>query len=314
MRPWPPATDVAQAPTSPGSRNAPHADEATVRRLLRQQVPALADRPLVPGPTGWDNAHWLLGGDLAVRLPRRRTAVGLVVNEVTWLPVLAERLPVAVPVPVHTGEPGDGWPWPWSVIPWFAGERSDLAYPPAEPDEHAAALARFLAPLHVPAPDDAPHNPYRSIPLADRAARTEEALAALAARGEDDGATDVLAAAWRLGVEAPAHAGPRTWIHGDLHPGNQLVHDGRLHAVVDWGDVAGGDPAADLATAWWTLPVAVHATFRAAYGGIDDATWRRGMGWAATIALYLLREGPAVNDPALVSMARRTVGRLRTEI
>ena len=84
--------------------------------------------------------------------------------------------------------------------------------------------------------------------------------------------------------------------------------------MVDWGDVAAGDPAADLATAWWTLPVAAHDTFRAAYGGIDDATWRRGMGWAAAIALYLLKEGPAVGDPALVAMGRRTVARLRTVV
>ncbi len=302
-----------QAPRSPGSRNAPRADETTVRQLLREQAPHLADRPLVPGPTGWDNTHWLLGGDLAVRLPRRRTAVGLVVNELTWLPAIAGGLPVAVPVAVHAGEPGGDWPWPWSIVPWFPGERSDLAYPPLEPEEHAATLGGFLAALHVPAPADAPHNPYRSIPLAERAVRTDAAMEALAERGEGD-AVAVLHAAWQLGLDAPAHAGPPTWIHGDLHPGNQLAHDGELHAVVDWGDIAAGDPAADLATAWWTLPVAAHPTFRAAYGEVDDATWRRGIAWAAAIALYLLKEGPVVDDPALVSMGRRTVARLRTVV
>ena len=305
---------MSQAPTSPGSRNAPRADEATVRQLLRGQVPHLADRPLVPGPTGWDNVHWLVGGDLAVRLPRRRSAVGLVVNEVTWLPTIADRLPLAVPVAVHLGGPDDRWPWPWSVVPWLAGERSDLVHPPVDADDHAAALGGFLAALHVPAPGDAPHNPYRSIPLADRAVRTEDALETLASRGEDTGTLDVLAAAWQLGVDAPLHAGPLVWIHGDLHPGNQLVDRGRLRAVVDWGDVAGGDPAADLATAWWTLPVATHTAFREAYGGVDEATWRRAMGWAAAIALYLLKEGPVANDPALVSMARRTVARLRARL
>jgi aminoglycoside phosphotransferase (APT) family kinase protein len=277
-------------------------------------VPDLADRPLVPGPTGWDNTHWLLGGDLAVRLPRRRVAVGNVANEVTCLPQIAPLLPLAVPTPVHLGAPQDDWPWPWTVIPWFPGERSDLAYPPADAAEHAATLGGFLAALHVPAPSDAPHNPYRSIALADRAARTQEALAVLAERGTADAALSVLRAAWAQGVAAPAHPGPRVWIHGDLHPGNQLVADGQLHAVVDWGDVAGGDPAADLATAWWTLPVDVHDVFRAAYGGIGDAVWSRGVGWAAAIALYLLKEGPATGDQALVAMGRRTVARLRTTV
>ena len=120
-------TNHHEVPRSPGSRTAPRADEATVRALLHEQAPALADRPLVPGPTGWDNTHWLLGGDLAVRLPRRRLAVPLVANERTCLPRVAELLPLPIPVPVVHGEPQGDWPWPWSVIPWFAGERSDLA-------------------------------------------------------------------------------------------------------------------------------------------------------------------------------------------
>lgn len=283
-----------------------------MRLLLAEQVPDLADRPLVPGPTGWDNTHWLLGGDLAVRLPRRRSAVELVVNEVRSLPQVAPALPLRVPVPLHAGEPGGDWPWPWTVIPWFAGERSDLAYPPADAEEHAAALGGFLAALHVPAPAAAPHNPYRSIPLAQRRARSDEAFAALADRGTDGGTLPALRHAWAIGLDARAHEAAPTWIHGDLHPGNQLVHDGRLVAVVDWGDVAAGDPAADLATAWWTLPVAAHAAFRDGYGGIEDAAWARAAGWAAAIAAYLLKEGPAVGDPALMSIAHRTAARLRT--
>lgn len=268
----------------------------------------------MPGPTGWDNTHWLLGGDLAVRLPRRSSAVALVANEVRWLPQVAPALPLRVPVPVHEGVPSGDWPWPWTVVPWFPGERSDLAYPPVDGHEHAEALGRFLAALHVDAPADAPHNPYRSVPLADRAARTDAAVSALEDRAGEGAAVGVLREAWMVGLDAPAHEGPLTWIHGDLHPGNQLAHEGTLAAVVDWGDVAAGDPAADLATAWWTLPVSAHGSFRGAYGGIDDATWCRSMGWAAAIALHLLEEGPAVNDPALVAMGRRTVTRLRAAL
>lgn len=286
----------------------------TVRALLRSQAPALVDLPLVPGPTGWDNSHWLLGGDLAVRLPRRRSAVPLVANELRCLPQVADRLPLPVPVPVLAGEPAGDWPWPWSVVPWFPGRRCDLADPPVAAAAHAERLGTFLASLHHPAPPDAPHNPYRSIPLADRAARTAEGLAVLAERGAADAALPVLEAAWQRGLAAPVHDGSPVWIHGDLHPGNQLADDGRLVAVVDWGDVAAGDPAADLATVWWSLPVATHEVFRTAYGGIDDAAWDRAMGWAAAIALYLLKEGPGVGDPALVAVGRRTVARLRTAL
>ena len=266
------------------------------------------------GPVGWDNSHWLLGDDLAVRLPRRRAAVALVGHEVTWLPRLAPRLPLAAPVPVHAGQPQGDWPWPWSVVPWFPGERADLAVQPVPPEEHARDLGEFLAALHRPAPDAAPHNPYRSTPLDVRAARTDAGLAALEQRGTDPGAPPVLRAAWDRGLAARVHDGPSVWIHGDLHPGNQLAEAGRLVAVVDWGDVAAGDPAADLATAWWSLPVSVHDTFRTAHGGIDEDAWSRAMAWAAAIAIYLLKEGPRVGDDALVAMGRRTVARLRATL
>ena len=43
------------------------------------------------------------------------------------------------------------------------------------------------------------------------------------------------------------------WIHGDLHPGNLLVRDGRLSGVLDFGDVTAGDPATDLSVGWMLL-------------------------------------------------------------
>ncbi len=299
------------APRSPGSGRAPEPDAATVRALLRAQAPALAGRPLRRGPTGWDNVHWLLGDDMAVRLPRRPLAVDLVANEADVLPRLAPVLPLAVPAPVLVGRPHEPvWPWPWTVVPWFRGERADLAAPPVDAAAHARTLGRFLAALHVPAPPDAPHNPYRSVPLGDRRRRFELAVAGIERQAVDAAAIAVLRRTWERGVAAPPWDGPPTWIHGDLHPGNQLVADGALVAVVDWGDVAAGDPAADLATAWWSLPTGVHDVLRRAHGGVDDATWTRAAAWAAVIAAFLLDQGPRVGDAAIVAMARRTVVRL----
>lgn len=85
-------------------------DEALVARLLAEQHPDLAGLPLRLAATGWDNATYRLGDDLAVRLPRIAAAAPLVANEQRWLPELAPRLPVPVPVPVRTGEPGQGYP------------------------------------------------------------------------------------------------------------------------------------------------------------------------------------------------------------
>lgn len=306
-----PDGSATRAPRSPGSDRGVVADEQTVRALLEAQAPGLLRGRVAPGPTGWDNAHWLLAGGLAARLPRRRLAVALVRNEALSLPRLAPRLPLAIPVPVVTGEPVEGvFPWPWSVIPWFEGERADLAYPPADPRSHARTLGGFLRALHTPAESDAPRNPFRGVPLAERVDGFEDRAAAIARAGSDLDALAVLRDAVEAGTAAAPHPGPATWIHGDLHPGNQLVAEGVLSAVVDWGDVAAGDPAADLATAWWSLPVEVHDELRDAYGSDDRDLWARAAGWAAVIATFLLDQGPRAGDPAIVAMARRTVARL----
>jgi aminoglycoside phosphotransferase (APT) family kinase protein len=40
------------------------------------------------------------------------------------------------------------------------------------------------------------------------------------------------------------------WVHGDISAGNLLVNDGKLSAVIDFGQLAVGDPAYDLAINW----------------------------------------------------------------
>ena len=98
-----------------------HADELAVdlplvRRLLASQFPEWADRPLARVVSaGTENAMYRLGDDMAVRLPRIESATAQVAKEQFWLPRLAPRLPLAIPLPLAKGEPSGGYPWPWSV-------------------------------------------------------------------------------------------------------------------------------------------------------------------------------------------------------
>jgi aminoglycoside phosphotransferase (APT) family kinase protein len=90
-------------------------DASLVRRLLAAQFPQWADLPIEPVPSaGTDNALYRLGDDMAVRLPRIHWAAG-VDKEHEWLPKLAPFLPLAIPVPLAKGNPGEGYPWQWSV-------------------------------------------------------------------------------------------------------------------------------------------------------------------------------------------------------
>ena len=53
--------------------------------------------------------------------------------------------------------------------------------------------------------------------------------------------------------------------------------DGRLHAVIDFGRVAVGDPACDLTIAW-TLFTGTSRRRSSATSTLDDATWARARG------------------------------------
>src|SRR5438270_9364053 len=224
-------------------------DEPLVRRLLAEQQPDLASLPLELTDAGWDNVLWRLGHELAVRMPRRAIAAPLIDHEQRWLPELAPGLPLAVPVPLRKGDPSDEFPWHWSVVPWLEGTPADRT-PVTRPDTTAERLGAFLRAMHRPAPADAPSNPWRSGPVATRSDTFEQRVGKLAAYVD----AAVLSRIWTDAASAPAHAGPPRWVHGDLHPGNLLVRNGAVVAVIDFGDLCAGDPAVDVGAAWTSIP------------------------------------------------------------
>ncbi|MER6784287.1 aminoglycoside phosphotransferase family protein [Streptomyces sp. NPDC000658] len=266
----------------------PDITEDLIRALLREQQPDLADLPLKLGALGWDNQVWRLGDDLAVRLPwATRSADELLRKEHAWVPLLASRLPLPVPVPQYLGEPGERFPRPWLVTTWVPGEPADRA-PATRPAEAAAALAAFLTALHGPAPEGAPTGRDRGGPLAGAAEPFSRALASATELGlvHDPAA---VRAVWEDAVAAPDWAGPHLWLHGDLHPANIVTTNGALSGVIDFGDLFAGDPAFDLAAGWILLPDGALDRFHEAYEpSPDPATLRRARGWAVLRALACL--------------------------
>lgn len=176
-----------------------HAEEVDtgvplVRRLLAAQFPRWAYLSIEPvDSAGTDNAIYRLGSEMAVRLPRIRGAAGQVEKEHRWLPTFAPLLPLAIPVPLAKGTPGEGYPFPWSVHRWLEGETATMERL-ADPPQAATELARFIAALQRIDPTDGPlameHN-LRGVPLAMRDAHTREAIAALRGMIDADAA-----AAW----------------------------------------------------------------------------------------------------------------------
>ncbi|MGO9934935.1 MAG: aminoglycoside phosphotransferase family protein [Steroidobacteraceae bacterium] len=278
-------------------------DAALVKTLLQAQHPDLADRSIEPLASGWDNATFRLGEKLCVRLPRREASAALLINEQRWLPDLSGRLPLPIPSPLRFGRAGAIYPWSWSVLPWLPGSTADQSNLHAD---QGIVLARFLKALHVPAPPQAPHNPYRGVPLQQRAAAVEERMERLARTTQF--VADRVRSIWKEGLAAPIDA-PDTWIHGDLHARNVLVHDARLSAVIDWGDLCKGDCATDLAAIWMWLPTGESRAMAMNAYGASTATWQRAKGWAVLFGMVLLETGLAGN-PSCAAMGERILRNL----
>ena len=168
-------------------------------------------------------------------------------------------------------------------------------------DERRAAedLARFVVDLRRIDPVGAPRGGRR--PLRELDAVTREVIES--ARGVIDG--DAAVAAWERALRAPAWAGSPVWIHSDLLRPNVLVLDGRVCAVIDFGGVGIGDPAADVIAAWSVFGRAGRGVFRAALE-VDDGTWERARGFALHQAALIVPYYGETN-PGFVASARRTI-------
>ncbi|MGB1241914.1 MAG: aminoglycoside phosphotransferase family protein, partial [Chitinophagales bacterium] len=215
-----------------------------VQNLLISQHPDLSHLPIIHLDSGWDNTLFRLGTDYILRIPRRQVAEKLLRVEQKWLPILSKRLPIEVPTPIRIGRPNKSYPWHWSITPFFEGKAAALQYPN---DSEAITLAHFLKALHQPAPKDAPVNLLRGVPLLIRAENTNVRLQRL--KEKTGCITPKIEAIWEAALAAKPYSENR-WIHGDLHPRNIVVHNSKIRAVIDWGDMTSGDVANDLACIW----------------------------------------------------------------
>jgi len=266
-----------------------HADEVEtsaglLERLLAAQFPEWAGLPIERVESyGTDHDIYRLGDRLAARLPRIGWATAQAAKEAEWLPKLAPQVPLALPVQLAMGQPAEGYPFGWSVYEWLPGENANGTI--ADLDQAAVDLAEFIQALRRADATNAHPRPARGrgAPLAELDGLARASIAALGDRIDCDLATR----SWEESLAAPAWSGQEVWVHGDLLPGNLLVVDGRLSAVIDFGGLNVGDPACDLQPAWNVFDRGNRARFRSELGA-DDASWLRGRGWALYQAVSAL--------------------------
>ncbi|MGZ4132122.1 MAG: aminoglycoside phosphotransferase family protein [Actinomycetota bacterium] len=279
-------------------------DADVVRRLLLDQWPAVAERPIrAVDSTGTVNALFRIGEDLVARLPLVARWADGIEREWAWLPWFSERVTAArLPEPVFKGCSTDDYPFPWAIYRWIEGAPYDDKL---VEDERSAAetIGRFVLELRsLDVVEDAPRGGRRPLRELDDETRAAIRLA--------DGTIDTAAAmtVWEDALGAPAWDGEPRWIHGDLLRPNLLVDDGRLDAVIDFGGIGVGDPATDLMPAWSVFGAAGREVFRAMLE-VDEATWSRGRGIALHQAAMVIPYYVATN-PRFVAISSRAIAQI----
>ena len=280
-------------------------DAALAKRAIAEQFRRLEVREVVPIGEGWDNAAFLVDGERVFRFPRRRIAAELLDLEVAILPGLVADLPLRISAPTLVGVPTELFPWAFAgydYLPGSTGCARDLS-----DDERAALalpLAGFLRALHA-------IDPHRSIERGlppDRIARLDPAKRLPASlerigtlRGAGAGEGLDIGIAW-LEAHPPiavSDAG-RVIVHGDLYARHIVLDDRRrLSGIIDWGDIHYGDPAIDISIAHLVLPQSAHASFRDAYGPIDERTWNVARYRAIYHAILELDYGIRIDDDGM---------------
>lgn len=282
-------------------------DAELVGRLVAAQFPRLTDLPIdAARSTGTVNALYRLGDHLYARLPRVQRWAQSLDKEWNWLPRLTPHLSLRIPEPVAKGDPTSWYPFSWAIYRWIDGQpyADELVE-----DEHQAAedLAQFVFELRSIDPAvEAPRSGRPPLRVLDALTRA----AIESARDVID--SDAANAAWERALGAPVWDGTSVWIHTDLLRPNLLVDGGRLCAVIDFGGVGLGDPAADVIPAWSVFGHAGRGTFRGALD-VDDGTWNRARGFALSQAVMIIPYYAETN-PGFVALAKRTVEEVLADI
>lgn len=193
---------------------------------------------------GHDNTTFRLGDKLSLRFPNAKEYEHSILNERIFLPILQKSISCKIPNQLYLGTPSNLFSLHFGIYEWIEGESANLT-DVKNKEIFAKDLAIFLNQLHsvdiTNAPLPSEKNFYRG---GDLKIYEEEFLATLPILQnyfDIKKLTDI----WYNARNAICDK--RVWIHGDLSVGNILTKQDTLEAIIDFGQMAVGDPSCDLA-------------------------------------------------------------------
>ncbi|MFF3024676.1 aminoglycoside phosphotransferase family protein [Gottfriedia sp. NPDC057948] len=254
-----------------------------VKQLINEQFPIWSSLDIKPVEfSGNDNRTFHLGDKMSVRLPSAECYVPQVEKEHKWLPILSNKLSLPVSKPLAKGSPSKYYPWPWTINEWIDGESlnkeniSDLS-------QFAIDLGQFLKEFQSIDAHGGPiagkHNFFRGGNLDVYDQETRDSID----QTKEIFNKDLLTVIWETALSSKWEYEP-VWVHGDIAPGNLLIKNGELCAVIDFGILGVGDPSCDAAMAWTFFDDESRKVFKNSLN-FDEHTWNRARGWALWKAL-----------------------------
>jgi len=264
------------------------------RDLVQERWPELSLATFEPMGDGWDCFTYLVNGEWVFQFPRLPDAPARIRKLIAILPELALEVSAAIPHPRYV----------WDGDPPCIGYELIEGAPmnPATPGIWPERLGRFLYDLHLVPPEFVGMRAMTAADLRDARRREIDTLAShvlpLLGATERAFAQDLIDAF--VGDDANFRFAS-CLTHGDIGPAHVLLTDrGDLAGVIDWGDAAVGDPAADLAWVLSAMPAEGERVL-AAYGGPPDERFVDRCRFAFTLMpWHEVKYGVETGQPAFV--------------
>lgn len=269
---------------------------------------------------GWDNCVFLVNETWIFRFPRRKVAAPLIERENQLLPVLSQRLTLATFNPIFQGQASKLFPYAFHGYKMLPGEAAyQLTLSHQQRQNSIQPLALFLKQLHSTDRQQAQQLGAKP-QVYDRtdASFIVEALwqrfQHINERGFAILNETVFAKEMQIALEIQLDKKHQVLVHGDLYSRHLLFDQGKLSAVIDWGDVGINHPAVDLAVVYSFLPKDLHEIFWQYYGAVDQSTqdYARFLGIHSTLTTLLY--GAETDDQPLVEESLYGLGNISPQI
>ncbi len=285
---------------------------AAVRQALGAAFPTLAVASCVPLAAGWDSTAWLVNETLVFRFPLRAVVAARLRVEIALLPEVAAVLPTSIPQFRYIAERGapTGESWPFVGYPLLAGAPLDTV-PVAALAPDAPWVGQLAATLRALHQFPTARAVAVGVPARDWAGWLAhwEAFAAQT-MADDVGRFTPQTRAWVTTFWAAFLAELRlvalspVLLHHDLAPEHLLINSaGALTGIIDWGDLALGDPALDFVGVAQGCPAATLTALLAAYGP-TDSRMRQRIAWYGRLGpFHRLYYGWEIAADAIVAEA-----------